>query len=122
MPEDRTHKVSCSSYVYEVEVAFEILSGKWIPLIVWTLSTEGTKRFGELRKIMPSVTQKMLTQQLRTLEKRGIVSRKVYPEVPPVVEYSLTEIGQKLLPILKEFNGWAKDYLSTRNAGKPSAD
>lgn len=114
MPEDRTHKVSCSNYVYEVEVAFEILSGKWIPLIVWVLATQGTKRFGELKKSMPGVTQKMLTQQLRTLEKHGIVNRKIYPEVPPVVEYSLTGIGQKLLPILKELNGWAVEYLSDR--------
>ncbi len=120
MPEDRTHKVSCSKYTYEVEVAFEILSGKWIPLIVWTLSTEGTKRFGELRKIIPSVTQKMLTQQLRTLEKHGVVNRKVYPEVPPVVEYSLTEIGQKLFPILKDLNGWGIEYLSGRKESKPS--
>ncbi len=114
MPEDRTHKVSCSSYTFEVEVAFEILSGKWIPLIVWILSTEGTKRFGELRKLIPSVTQKMLTQQLRTLEKHGIVNRKIYPEVPPVVEYSLTEIGHKLQPILKDLNDWGIDYLSDR--------
>ncbi len=116
MPEDRTHKVSCSSYVNEVEVAFEILSGKWIPLIVWTLSTQGTKRFGELRKIMPAATQKMLTQQLRALEKRGIVHRKVYPEVPPVVEYSLTDIGKKLSPILHDLNAWTLDYLAERNA------
>ena len=117
MPEDRTHKVSCSSYVNEVEIAFEILSGKWIPLIVWTLSTEGTKRFGELRKLMPSATQKMLTQQLRALEKHGIVHRKIYPEVPPVVEYSLTEIGQKLSPILKDLNAWSTEYLENRNSG-----
>ena len=116
MPEDRTHKVSCGSYVFEVEVAFEILSGKWIPLILWTLSTEGTKRFGELRKIMPSITQKMLTQQLRVLEHHGVVSRKVYPKAPPVVEYSLTKIGQKLSPILEDLNGWAIDYLAERDS------
>ena len=116
MPEDRTHKVSCSSYVNEVEVAFEILSGKWVPLIVWTLSMEGTKRFGELRKIMPSATQKMLTQQLRALETRGIVSRKIYAEVPPVVEYSLTDIGQKLTPILKDLNVWTLEYLAGQNS------
>ncbi|WP_300669014.1 helix-turn-helix domain-containing protein [Desulfoluna sp.] len=116
MPEDRTHKVSCSSYVNEVEVAFEILSGKWIPLIVWTLSTEGTKRFGELRRIMPSATQKMLTQQLRALEKHGIVSRKIYPEVPPVVEYSLTDIGRKLSPVLQDISTWAIEYLAGRNS------
>ncbi len=118
MPEDRTNKVSCSRYVYEVEVACEIISGKWIPQIVWILSTEGTQRFGVLKKKMPSVTQKVLTQQLRSLEKDGIVSRKVYPEVPPVVEYSLTDIGQKLHPIFKELNGWASEYLDGRKAAK----
>ncbi|WP_236891328.1 winged helix-turn-helix transcriptional regulator [Desulfoluna limicola] len=117
MPEDRTHKVSCSSYVNEVEIAFEILAGKWIPLIVWTLSTEGTKRFGELRKLMPSATQKMLTQQLRALEKHGIVRRKIYPEVPPIVEYSLTDIGEKLGPILKDLNAWSTEYLADRGSG-----
>ncbi len=120
MPEDRTNKVSCSKYTYEVEVAFELLSGKWIPLIIWTLSTEGTKRFSELRKIMPSVTQKMLTQQLRKLEKRGLVSRKVYPEVPPVVEYSLTDIARKLLPILKDFDRWATEYIYLHNSDTPA--
>lgn len=118
MPDNRTNKVSCSQYVYEVEVACEIISGKWIPLIVWILSTEGTRRFGELKKKMPSVTQKVLTQQLRALEKHGIVSRKVFPEVPPVVEYSLTEIGQKLRPIFKDLNAWAIEYLDSRNTEK----
>lgn len=114
MPDDRSNKVSCSSFKCEVEVAIEILSGKWIPLIIWFLATEGTKRFGELRKLMPGVTQKMLTQQLRLLEKNGLVSRKIYAEVPPVVEYSLTEIGEKLVPVFNELNNWAVDYLASR--------
>lgn len=110
MPEDRTNKISCSSYKCEIEVALEIISGKWIALILWTLGTEGTKRFGELRREL-GVTQKMLTQQLRNLEKYGVVTRKVYPEVPPVVEYSLTEMGERLIPIFKELDIWGKDYV-----------
>ena len=114
MPDDRTNKVSCSSYTYELEIAFEILSGKWVPQIIWHLS-KGEQRFGQLRKLMPKVTQKMLTQQLRSLEKNGIINRKAYSEVPPVVEYSLTEIGQKLIPFFEDINGWAVEYLKTRD-------
>ncbi|MCT4534086.1 helix-turn-helix domain-containing protein [Halodesulfovibrio sp.] len=115
MPEDRTNKVSCSSYTYELEVAFEILSGKWVPQIIWNLA-KGEKRFGQLRKLMPKITQKMLTQQLRSLEKNGIINRTAYPEVPPVVEYSLTEIGKKLIPSFDSLNDWAVEYLQNRDA------
>jgi len=114
MPEDRTHKVSCNSFTYELEVAFEILSGKWVPLIIWHLADGEPKRFGEMRRLMPKVTQKMLTQQLRSLEKSGLVNRKVYQEVPPAVEYSLTEMGLKLIPIFENVNGWAEEYLAKR--------
>lgn len=116
MPEDRTNKVSCSSYTYELEVAFEILSGKWIPQIIWHLSQGGTRRFGELRRLMPGVTQKMLAQQLRNLEKYGIINRKEHPGIPPAVEYSLTEIGEKLTPLFKDVNEWAVEYLAQRDA------
>ena len=114
MPEDRTNKVSCSSYTYELEVAFEILSGKWVPQILWILACDGPQRFGKLRKTISGVTQKMLTQQLRNLEKYGLINRKVYSEVPPAVEYSLTEIGQKLMPLFQDINGWAVEYLEER--------
>lgn len=114
MPEDRTNKISCSSYTYELEIAFEILSGKWVPQIIWHLA-KGEQRFGQLRKLMPKVTQKMLTQQLRSLEKNGIVNRKAYPEVPPVVEYSLTEIGKKLIPSFDSLDAWAVEYLKNRD-------
>jgi len=114
MPEDRTNKVSCSSYTHELEVAFEILSGKWIPLIIWHLSDTDSRRFGELRRLMPKITQKMLTQQLRNLEKYGIVHREEHPGIPPAVEYSLTEIGQKLRPLFEDVNAWAVEYLAKR--------
>lgn len=114
MPEDRTNKISCSNYRCEIEVVLEIISGKWNALILWTLGTEGTKRFGELKRALSGVTQKMLTQQLRTLEKYGIVKRTVYHEIPPVVEYSLTEKGNELIPILKELDKWGKGYIEYR--------
>ncbi|SKA83878.1 winged helix-turn-helix transcriptional regulator [Desulfobaculum bizertense] len=114
MPEERTHKVSCTNYTYELEVGFEILSGKWIPLILAHLA-DGPHRFGQLRRLMPDVTKKMLTQQLRNLEKYSIVHREVYPQVPPVVEYSLTPIGQKLVPILHHVSDWSHEYLQLRD-------
>lgn len=114
MPEDRTNKVSCSNYRCEIEVSLEIISGKWNALIVWTLGTEGTKRFGELKRALPGVTQKMLTQQLKNLENNGIIVRTAYPEVPPVVEYSLTEMGQKLIPIFRELDHWGKEFIEYR--------
>jgi len=114
MPEDRTNKVSCSSYTHELEVAFEILSGKWVPLIIWHLSGADTRRFGELRRLMPKVTQKMLTQQLRNLEKYDIVHRKEHPGIPPAVEYSLTEMGRKLIPLFEDVNTWTVEYLSKK--------
>lgn len=115
MPEDRTNKISCDNYSCEIEVALEIISGKWTALILWTLGTQGTKRFGELKRELSGVTQKMLTQQLRTLEKYDIVERTIYHEVPPIVEYSLTEIGQKLIPIFKELDIWGKKYIEQKN-------
>lgn len=114
MPEDRTNKVSCNNYQCEIEVVLEIISGKWVSLILWTLGTEGVKRFGELKKLLPGVTQKMLTQQLRMLEKNDIITRKIYPEVPPIVEYDLTEIGRRLIPVLRELDLWGKAYIEHR--------
>ncbi|MGB5823381.1 MAG: helix-turn-helix domain-containing protein [Proteocatella sp.] len=114
MPEDRINKISCNNYRCEIEIALEIISGKWNALILWTLGTEGIKRFGELKRSLPGVTQKMLTQQLKILEKNGIVVRTAYPEVPPVVEYSLTEMGQKLIPIFKDLDIWGKEFVEYR--------
>jgi len=114
LPEHRTNKVSCNNYSCEIEIVLEIISGKWVSLILWTLGTEGTKRFGELKKLLPGVTQKMLTQQLRMLEKNDIVVRTVFPVVPPIVEYSLTGIGEKLMPIFKDLDLWGKEYIDNR--------
>jgi DNA-binding HxlR family transcriptional regulator len=89
------------------EATIGVIGGRWKVPIVWHLFG-GTKRFSELRRAMPDVTQKMLTQQLRELEEDGVVSRKVYAEVPPKVEYSLTPRGQSLGPVVEAMCRWAK--------------
>jgi DNA-binding HxlR family transcriptional regulator len=92
---------------HAVEEALKMLEGRWKFLILFQLFDGQVKRFSELEKAIPAVTQKMLTQQLRQLEKDGIVHRVIYPEVPPKVEYSLTEWGQSLCPVLDAFLKWA---------------
>ena len=87
----------------------KIIHGKWTMVIVYFLSKE-TLRFGELSRKMPTVTQANLTKELRMLEEYGIIHREVYREVPPKVEYSLTEIGRKLLPVLEALEEWALEY------------
>lgn len=114
MPADKNNKISCNNYTCEIELTLAIIGGKWIPLILWHLGTKGTKRFSELKKLMPSVTQKMLTQQLRDLEKNGMVHRKIYQQVPPKVEYSLTEQAKTLMPILESMDEWGKNYINNR--------
>jgi len=89
-----------------VEDALGILVGKWKPIILLHLLQKGTNRFSELKRNMPGITQKMLTQQLRELEEEDIIMRKVYPQVPPKVEYSMTEYGRSLEPILEAMHEW----------------
>jgi DNA-binding HxlR family transcriptional regulator len=95
----------------EKELTLSIIGGKWKILILWYLGNEGTKRFGELKALIPGVTQRMLVSQLRELEEDHIVHRKVYPVVPPKVEYSLTEQGESLMPILEAMYEWGKNYM-----------
>ena len=92
-----------------VETTLAVIGGKWKPLILWSLKT-GVWRFGELQRLVPGVTRKMLTQHLRELERDGIVARKVYGQVPLKVEYSLTEYGRTLRPLLKELCDWGKRH------------
>lgn len=92
-----------------VEVTLSIVGGKWKPMIVWYLLS-GTKRFGELRRLIPGATQQMLTMQLRELEQAGVLHREVYAQVPPKVEYSLTELGRSLESILLQIAEWGEWY------------
>lgn len=96
-----------------VETTLMLIGDKWKVLVLRDLMP-GTKRFGELKKSIGSVSQKVLTAQLRDLEEKGIVHRKVYAEVPPRVEYSLTELGRSLKPILDAMENWGTDY-QTKN-------
>lgn len=89
-----------------VEDALGILVGKWKPIILLILLQNGTKRFSDLKRSIPGITQKMLTNQLRELEEEDIITRKVYPQVPPKVEYSITEYGKSLEPILVAMHDW----------------
>ena len=92
------------------EITVRMIGGKWKMLILWHLIQE-VRRFGELKRLLPGITQKMLIQQLRELEADGLVLRKVYPQVPPKVEYSLTELGQSLGPVLKAITRWGKTMI-----------
>lgn len=97
-----------------VETALDLIGGKYKPLILWHLA-DGTLRFGQLQRLMPKATPKTLTNQLRELETAGLLTRIVYPEVPPKVEYALTPLGRSLYPILSSLCRWGTDYLHSQD-------
>ncbi len=97
-----------------VESTLNLIGGKYKALILWHLS-ESTLRFSELRKAISGATAKMLTQQLRELEAQDLIHREVFPIIPPKVEYSLTELGKSLLPILVAMRDWGANYLQSKN-------
>lgn len=99
-----------------VETTLTLISDKWKVLIIRDL-LPGTKRFGELKKSIGGVSQKVLTAQLRQMEDSGLLSRKVYPEVPPRVEYSLTGLGRSLKPVLDAMQDWGEAYKA--GSGRP---
>lgn len=117
MPEDRDNKISCKNYQCEIEITLEILSGKWKSLLIWELHLKGVIRYNEFRRILPKITQKMLTQQLRELVKYKIVEKKSYPSVPPMVEYSLSKLGKGLIPIMAAMDEWGKNYVKVYDEG-----
>lgn len=97
--------------VCPVEVAVSVVGGTWKLTVIKHLM-EGTQRFGELGRLVPSANRKTLTRQLRELEEDGVVHREVYPEVPPKVEYSLTALGRELVPVIEAMNSWGGHYSS----------
>lgn len=92
-----------------VQITLDVIGGKWKPLILYLLNVK-TLRFNELFKEIQGITQKMLTQQLREMEYDGLIERKVYPQIPPKVEYSLTEYGKTLQPILESMCEWGINH------------
>lgn len=100
-------------YNCPVDATLGMIGGKYKALILWHL-IDATRRFGELRRLIPQATPKMLTQQLRELEEDNLVSRTVYPVVPPKVEYSLTDLGRSIQPILSAMYDWGMGYLDSK--------
>lgn len=97
-----------------VEATLDLIGGKYKALILWHLS-EKKLRFSELKKVITGATPKMLTQQLRELEAQALIHREVFPIIPPKVEYSLTELGKSMMPVLVAMRDWGADYLRAKN-------
>jgi DNA-binding HxlR family transcriptional regulator len=110
-----TYTKNGKTYHCPVEAALDVIGGKWKPLILWALG-DNVLRFGELQKELPGVNTKMLTKQLRELEEDGVIKRTVYPEVPPRVEYMITDFGKTLIPILEALCNWGANYLGIEEA------
>lgn len=104
-------KNNCPGYNCPVDATLNLIGGKYKSLILWHL-INSTLRFGELSKLIPQATPKMLTQQLRELEEDDLVIRTVYPVVPPKVEYKLSDLGNSIRPILEAMYSWGTDYLT----------
>lgn len=100
-------------YCCPVGAAIDEIGGKWKPLILWALK-DGKLRFNEINKNLQTITQRMLTKQLRELEKDNLIDRKVYAEVPPRVEYSLTSKGESVIPILEALCNWGEEYCQSK--------
>lgn len=111
MPNMRLNKVHCKNYTSEIEITIEILSGKWIVLLLTHLGEKQIVRFNEFRKVFPDISQKMLSQQLKKLEENRIIKKEIFNVIPPKVEYRLTQEGEKLIPLLDTMQVWGKEYL-----------
>lgn len=92
------------------ELTLDVVGGKWKPIILYYLGTSDFLRFSDLKRLIPSINERMLTRQLRELESENLIIRKSYNVVPPRVEYSLTDIGKELLPILEDLKNWGVKY------------
>lgn len=99
----------------DVEASLTVIGGKWKPVLLCHLM-QGPKRFGELCRLVPNATERMITLQLRELEADGVVHREVFPEVPPRVEYTITDFGRTLEPILVQMQQWGCDFKAKRLA------
>lgn len=115
MKTKQSRRLNHSHYGCPVEAALDVIGNKWKGIILFHLLS-GTKRFNELKRLIPVVSQRVLTLQLRELEKDKVISRKVYPQVPPKVEYSLSELGASLKPVLTALREWGEHFMITPNA------
>ncbi|GHH51856.1 winged helix-turn-helix transcriptional regulator [Streptomyces umbrinus] len=109
-------------YFCGIDAAMDVVAGKWKSLILWELDHYGVRRFAELRRGLPGVSEKMLIQHLREMEEDGLVHREVYREVPPKVEYSLTEHGVSLNAALASLGAWGTERIRRIGAEKVSAE
>lgn len=100
-------------YHCAMDVTMDYIGGKWKTVVLWYLRKD-KKRFSELKRLIPNITEKMLSLQLKDLENDGIIKRKVYPEVPPKVEYYLTDFGKTLIPMLEEIAKWGRRVAETK--------
>lgn len=98
-------------FICPLEFTLNIIGGKWKPLILWRLVNNKVMRYGEIKRSIKKVTHKVLSNQLKDLENDGIISRMEYPEIPPKVEYSLTEKGISLIPLLQDMVDWGNNNL-----------
>jgi DNA-binding HxlR family transcriptional regulator len=105
-PEECTMQFCCA-----VDVTLSVIGGKW-KLLIYSHLWSGVTRFGQLKRAIPRITQTMLTQQLRELERDGIVTRTIYPEIPPRVEYALTDFGRTLEPVVTRMHAWGMTYVT----------
>ncbi len=105
----KRYKLNGTFYYCPVDLTLQIVGGRWKGIVIWNLRN-GTLRFGELKKVLVTINDKMLSQVLRELEEQGVVNRKVYEVVPPKVEYSLTDEGRKLLPIMEAMSNYGEKF------------
>ncbi len=92
------------------EVTLDLIGGKWKPVILYHLGVTDVLRYSDIKRAIPKITERMLTKQLRELEDDNIINRKVYNQIPPKVEYSLTQKGKTLIPVLNQLKDWGQDY------------
>jgi len=125
---DNQQNASKKNFIFDektcpVTATMKVLGGKWKPILINAIYFTSPARFGELKRNVVGITQSMLTQQLRELEDDGIISRKIYAEIPPKVEYTLTEFGLTLSPVIQTLAKWGEEYMlkkqnSSRNRKK----
>ena len=111
--QEKVFVLNGQEYHCAMDVTMHFIGGKWKTVVLWYLRKE-KKRFSELRRLIPNITEKMLSLQLKDLEADGLVKRKVYPEVPPRVEYELTDFGKTIVPMLDEIAKWGRNLAQTK--------